>query len=115
LLLGSEDLLGAAVVWEPNALDGKDAEYAGKAPEYDASGRFMPYFARNGSGGVVVEPIVFTTVAGANDWYDVPKATGKVYFSEPYVYPVNGKDVLIASLVAPIMIDGAFKGAVTGA
>ncbi|MGZ8968676.1 MAG: methyl-accepting chemotaxis protein [Telluria sp.] len=114
LLLGSEDLLGAAVVWEPNALDGNDAEFAGKSPEYDASGRFMPYYARNGAGGVVVEPIVFTTVLGANDWYDVPKATGKAYFSEPYLYPVNGKQVLIASLVAPIMIDGAFKGAVTG-
>ena len=26
-LTGSEDLVGTAVTWEPNALDGKDAEY----------------------------------------------------------------------------------------
>ena len=45
-LTGSEDLIGTAVTWEPNALDGKDAEYAGKGPLYDATGRFMPYWTR---------------------------------------------------------------------
>ncbi|WP_373889608.1 methyl-accepting chemotaxis protein [Massilia sp. MB5] len=109
-LLSSQDLLGAAVTWEPNALDGKDAEYAGKKPEYDDTGRYMPYWTRNDSGGVNVEPIVFSPQAGANDWYDIPKRSGKVYFTEPYVYPVNGKDVLMASLVAPITIDGKFQG-----
>jgi methyl-accepting chemotaxis protein len=109
-LLSSEDLLGAAVTWEPNALDDKDAEYAGKKPEYDDSGRYMPYWTRNTSGGVGVEPIVFDPKPGANDWYDIPKRNGKVFFTEPYSYPVNGKDVLMASLVAPIMIEGAFKG-----
>lgn len=42
----SEDLLGVTVTWEPNALDGKDAEFAGQAPLYDASGRYMPYWTR---------------------------------------------------------------------
>jgi methyl-accepting chemotaxis protein len=109
-VLASQDLIGTAVVWEPDALDGKDAEYAGKTPEYDASGRHMPYYTRDAAGAVHVEPIVFTNVPGANDWYEVPKRSGLVYFSEPYAYPVNGKDVMMASLVAPIMIKGAFKG-----
>jgi len=30
---------GVWTLWEPNALDGKDAEYAGK-PGYDETGRF---------------------------------------------------------------------------
>jgi methyl-accepting chemotaxis protein len=109
-LLGSDDLVGSAVTWEPNALDGKDAEYAGKTPEYDASGRYMPYYTRNASGGLHVEPIVFSNTAGANDWYDIPKRTGRVYFTEPYAYPVDGKDVQMASLVAPIMVKGEFRG-----
>ncbi|MFB9240496.1 HAMP domain-containing protein [Massilia antarctica] len=109
-LLGTEDLIGAAVTFEPNALDGKDAEFAGKKPHYDASGRFMPYFTRNTKNEVSIEPIVFGTDPGANDWYDIPKRSGKVFFTEPYVYPINGKDVLMASLVAPIMIDGKFIG-----
>jgi methyl-accepting chemotaxis protein len=109
-LLGTDDLIGAAVTFEPNALDGKDAEFADKKPHYDASGRFMPYFTRNAKNEVNVEPIVFGTAAGANDWYDIPKRSGKIYFTEPYVYPVAGKDVLMASLVAPIIVDGQFKG-----
>jgi methyl-accepting chemotaxis protein len=109
-LSSSEDLLGAAVTWEPNALDGKDAEFANQKPNYDASGRFMPYWTRGAGGKLQVEPIVFDPKPGANDWYDVPKRAGKTFFTEPYIYPVDGKNVLMASLVAPIMIDGSFKG-----
>ncbi|PKV45220.1 methyl-accepting chemotaxis sensory transducer with Cache sensor [Janthinobacterium sp. 61] len=109
-LSSSEDLLGAAVTWEPNALDGKDAEFANQKPNYDASGRFMPYWTRGAGGKLQVEPIVFDPKPGANDWYDVPKRTGKTFFTEPYIYPVDGKNVLMASLVTPIMIDGSFKG-----
>ncbi|GGB99779.1 methyl-accepting chemotaxis protein [Pseudoduganella buxea] len=114
VLLGSNDLVGVSVTWEPNALDGKDAEYAGQKPDYDATGRHMPYYTRNGSGGVNVTPIEFTTTPGGNDWYDIPRKTGRVHLSEPYSYPVNGKDVLIASLVAPITVKGSFLGVATG-
>jgi methyl-accepting chemotaxis protein len=110
VLLGSTDLIGVAVTWEPEALDGKDAEFAGKAPEYDATGRYMPYYTRGADGSVHVEPIVFTTAPGANDWYDIPKRSRRPFFTEPYAYPINGKEVQMASLVAPIVIDGEFKG-----
>jgi methyl-accepting chemotaxis protein len=114
VLLGSDDFVGVAVTMEANALDGKDAEYAGKKPEYDDSGRYMPYYTRGENGALRVEPIVFTNVPGANDWYEVPKASAKRYLTEPYAYPISGKDVLMASLVAPILIDGKFKGVTTG-
>ena len=113
LLLGSGDIVGTSVAMEPNALDGKDAEFADKKPEYDASGRYMPYYTRKADNGVGVEPIVFTSTPGGNDWYDVPKSTGKRYLTEPYSYPINGKDELIASLIAPIVVDGSFKGVAT--
>jgi methyl-accepting chemotaxis protein len=106
----SDDFIGGAVTWEPNALDGKDADYAGKAPEYDASGRYMPYYTRNADGTMHVEPIIWPTTPGANDWYDVPKRTRKVFFTEPYSYPIDGKDVMLASLVAPILVKGEFRG-----
>ncbi|WP_295951565.1 methyl-accepting chemotaxis protein [Rhodoferax sp.] len=109
-LFSSGDFIGSAVTWEPNALDGKDAEYAGKKPGYDDTGRYMPYWTRAAGGSVHVEPIVFGPGAGANDWYDIPKASGKLFFTEPYVYSIDGKDVLMASLVAPIMVAGKFQG-----
>ncbi|MGJ9416143.1 methyl-accepting chemotaxis protein [Massilia sp. CMS3.1] len=114
VLLGASDLVGSAVTMEPDALDGKDAEFAGKKPEYDDSGRFMPYWTRAEDGAIRVEPIVFDGTPTTDGWYDIPKASGKRYFSEPYAYPINGKPVLIASLVVPIMVDGKFKGATTG-
>ncbi|MFS2019103.1 methyl-accepting chemotaxis protein [Massilia sp. CT11-108] len=104
------DLIGGAVTWEPDALDGKDADFAGKAPEYDATGRYMPYYTRNPDGTLHVEPIVFPTTPGANDWYDIPKATRKVFFTEPYGYAVNGKNIMMSSLVAPILVKGEFRG-----
>ena len=109
-LSGAEDFIGAAVTWEPNALDGKDADYVGKKPAYDDTGRYMPYWTRKPGGGFNVDAIVFDPAPGANDWYDIPKKTGKVFFTEPYNYPIDGKPVLMASLVAPILINGKFQG-----
>ncbi|MFS2077713.1 methyl-accepting chemotaxis protein [Telluria sp. Tellsp131] len=106
-LLGSDDLVGASVLWEPNALDGRDAEFAGKAPEYDDTGRYMPYFSRGPGGTINVEPSV---PSAAIDVYNVPRDTGHAYFSEPYAYPVNGQKVLMTTLSAPILIDGRFQG-----
>ncbi|WP_338763001.1 methyl-accepting chemotaxis protein [Massilia sp. METH4] len=114
VLRGSNDLLGVSVTMEPNALDGRDAEFAGKGPRHDAAGRYLPYFTRKPDGGVLVEPIQFTTTPGANDWYDIPVKTGKRLFTEPTVYPVNGKDVQMASMVAPIMVGGQVKGVISG-
>ena len=113
-LVGSEDFIGSSAAYEPNALDDKDAEFAGQAPLYDATGRYMPYWTRTPDGKINVEPIVFVTTAGGNDWYDVPKATGRAHFTEPYLYPINGKDVAIATLAAPIIVNGQFKGTFTG-
>ena len=113
-LAASGDLAGASVTWEPGALDGKDAEFAGHKPLYDDTGRFMPYWSRNSAGVIRVEPIVFGPKPGDNDWYDVPKRVGKVFFTEPYEYPIDGKQVLVASLAAPIMIGGVFQGASVG-
>ena len=109
-LMSSPDFVGSAVTWEPNALDGNDATFAGQAPIYDATGRYMPYWTRKTDGTFHVDPIVFDPAPGANEWYDTPKKTGKVSFTEPYIYPIEGKDVLMASLVAPILINGKFQG-----
>ncbi|MEZ5703820.1 MAG: methyl-accepting chemotaxis protein [Burkholderiaceae bacterium] len=49
--------------------------------------------------------------AGANDWYDIPRRTLKPALLEPYVYPVGGKDVLMTTMVTPILVGGRFVGA----
>ena len=114
MLRGSHDLMGSSVTMEPNALDGKDAEFAGQKPRFDATGRYMPYYTRQADGTIHVEPTTFSDKPGANDWYDIPRRTGKRYFTEPVAYPVNGKDVLMASLMAPVVAGGEVKGVVSG-
>ena len=107
VLRQNPDLIAIDTCWEPNALDGRDAEFIG-VPGHDETGRFVPYWNR-GSGTIEVEPLVnFDTEA----WYQDPKRTGHEVITEPYVYPVGGKDVLMATVVAPIMVEGRFLGIV---
>ena len=45
--------LGAYSAWEPNAVDGRDAEFAGDAKNgYDGTGRFIPYWNRDEQGKI---------------------------------------------------------------
>jgi len=110
----SPDFIGTAISMEPNALDGRDADFAGKKPMYDDTGRYWPYWTRAKTGGFNLEPIVFVEgTPGANDWYTVPQKTGKIFLTEPYAYPVDGVDVQMSTISVPIMVKGVFKGLVS--
>lgn len=110
VLEANPDFIGVSSCWEPNALDGFDRRYAGK-PESDASGRFIPYWHR-ASGTVEYEALVDYDVEGAGDWYLLPIRSGKEMVMEPYTYSIAGKEVLMTSLVVPIMKDGRAVGIV---
>ncbi|MFD2112069.1 methyl-accepting chemotaxis protein [Thiorhodococcus fuscus] len=101
--------LGLYTAWEPNAFDGRDAEFVGQ-PGTDASGRFIPYWSRAADGALALEPLVDYETPGAGDYYLLPKKTGTEQLINPYSYPVQGKEMLITSLVEPILIDGRFQG-----
>ena len=103
------EFIGTYSIWEPNALDGRDAEFAGKGPAHDATGRYIAYWNR-GSGQIAVEPLLDYEKAGANDWYDIPRRTRQDALIEPYIYPVAGKDVLMATIASPVLVDGKFVG-----
>ncbi|MDS1030517.1 methyl-accepting chemotaxis protein [Bacillota bacterium LX-D] len=102
--------LAAWTIWEPNALDGKDAEYVNK-PGHDQTGRFIPYWS-NSNGKMTLEPLKDYDKLGAGDYYIIPKSTHKETLIEPYSSKAAGKEVLITSLVHPIMENGKFIGAV---
>nr|BFE80310.1 hypothetical protein GCM10020093_029110 [Planobispora longispora] len=105
------EFVGMSTGWEPGAFDGRDAAFRGSA-QSDATGRFIPYWYRDG-GELKVAALTDYETPGAGDWYLVPRETGKDLVVEPYVYPVNGEDVLMTTATAPIMVDGAFHGVVT--
>jgi len=100
VLEANPDFIGVATCWEPNALDGLDAKYAGTSG-HDSTGRFIPYWNR-GTGSIKLEPLVDYDKEGAGDWYLIPVRTGNEAIIDPYIYSVGGKDVLMVSLVVPI-------------
>lgn len=106
-------ILGVYTAWEPNAFDGQDGTYV-NAEGHDESGRFIPYVVRNSkSGEAEVTPLVDYTVEGAGDWYLIPKQSRKAYVPDPFYYAINGEDVLMTSVILPILDStGNFKGIV---
>ncbi|WP_432515108.1 methyl-accepting chemotaxis protein [Kineococcus sp. SYSU DK001] len=105
------EFVGMGTGWEQNALDGRDAEFAGTA-DTDATGRVIPYWFRSG-GSLAVTPLTDLDDATVSTWYWTPKQTGEVFFTEPYEYAVDGETVLMATAAAPVVVDGTFLGVVT--
>lgn len=105
-------VLAVWTAWEPNALDGHDAEFVNK-PGYDATGRFVPYVANKAdSSGFDVTPLTDYDKPGPGDYYLLARNSGKPHLIEPYPYQIGSKKVLMTSLVTPIVIDGKVKGVV---
>ncbi len=115
-LIRNETFLGTYTCWEPDALDRSDSQHVG-AEGHDQTGRFIPYWSRDETGKIGVDPLVDyeTREPHGNgvrkgDYYLLPRERGRECSIDPYPYPVHGKIVWITSLVAPIMVKGTFHG-----
>ncbi|MEX6723828.1 methyl-accepting chemotaxis protein [Parapedomonas caeni] len=108
LLAANPALLGVWTGWEPDALDGRDAEFVGK-PGHDSTGRYVPYWNR-GAGSINVEALIDYDKPGAGDYYQLAFNSGREVALEPYVYAVGGKDMLITSLVVPVRVGDRIVG-----
>lgn len=107
VLLANPCVLGVWSVWEPNALDGRDTEFAG-ALGHDTSGRFVPLWHRHG-GKIQLEPNTNYDQPEA-EWYFAASRRRREVVIDPYEYPVGGKWLFITSQAAPIMSNGNCVG-----
>lgn len=101
-------VVGTCVGWESNAFDGKDQQFA-NTRGHDKTGRFVPYWSRNGD-TEELSPLADYDKEGAGDYYMVPKKNHKEWLMPPYVYPVNGQNILMTSAIVPLMENGNFLG-----
>ena len=101
---GNESFMAAGSAWEPNAYDGKDAEYINRLGG-DDKGRFIPYAA----GG---EELVPLESLEESSYYSEPKKRNNTYLTLPYTYSVGGKEVLMTTASAAVKVNGKFKGIV---
>jgi CheY-like chemotaxis protein/signal transduction histidine kinase/HAMP domain-containing protein len=105
----NQSFLGTYTLWEPDAFDQMDAAYAG-LEGHDETGRYIPYWVRNGDNEIILEPLLGYEEEGIGDYYQVPKRTKREVVIGPYSYPIAGEEVQIMSLVTPILHDGDFYG-----
>ena len=103
-------VMGSWFMAAPNALDGRDAEFAGQT-EMGANpdGSFTPYWV-HADGKVVFQPLNEGNEY-SQPYYTIPRDTHKAALLEPYPYTVAGKTELMTSVVYPAMIGGQFLGA----
>ena len=87
---GNKEYQGVWVVWEPNAFDGRDADFLGH--EYSGEdGSLAMYWYLGESGSIEVTGV---NVRGES-FYTIPKASGKLTLIEPYIDPAAQPPVLI--------------------
>lgn len=119
VLDANPQFLGIYGAYEPNAYDGRDRDFINdKLTASDQSGRFISYVARSDT-GVVWEALVDYENASrdkngirAGEYYLCPKDRKVTCITDPYTYPINGKDVLLASITSPVVESGQFQGIV---
>ncbi|MCG8452260.1 MAG: methyl-accepting chemotaxis protein [Spirochaetales bacterium] len=93
--------VGVSVLFEPNAFDGRDADFQG-TEGHDSSGRFVPYWTRNAQGTVGMRPSKGYDIPGKGDYYFIPKRTNAPTVQEPEFYEVQGVDVLMSVINVPV-------------
>jgi len=108
VLQDNPDIIGISSCWEPNALDGRDNEFAG-TPNHDNTGRYIPYLYREGS---EIQTVALEAYDSAK-WYSLPRDSGNETITDPFIYRLGNKDVLMTTLSAPIKINGNFAGIVS--
>lgn len=108
VLSKNKQVLDTWALFEPNAYDGQDSKYV-NSPMSDKTGRYLA--AWNWINGKIEFAVaVDYDKPGVGDYYLIPKADHKPHVVEPYLYPVDGKQVLMTSFCFPIMQGDKFLG-----
>ncbi|CRM93957.1 MULTISPECIES: methyl-accepting chemotaxis protein [Pseudomonas] len=112
-------VLGLWLVYEPNALDGRDAEFANDAARAsNENGRFASAWNR-GAGQpmniLIPEADLQKTelsISGTpyNSWYTCPRDTGRTCLMAPYADTQAGQVQLMTTLSMPLIVDGKVVG-----
>jgi methyl-accepting chemotaxis protein len=107
ILSKNPSVLGFWTLWEPNAFDGQDQKFA-NTPMHDATGRVVMYLLHGADGKIIGEANRDYEVPGAGDYYLIARRLQKEVIMDPYIY----NNVLMTSLVVPIIVQGKFLGVV---
>jgi len=93
---------GIWIIWEPDILEGNDAQYIGIPGTCD-TGRFAPYWYRDGNKILMhaLSEEEFSNPKTGN-YYHAPSNEKKTVIMNPYLDNVGGKQILNATIASPI-------------
>jgi methyl-accepting chemotaxis protein len=102
VMVDNPGLAGAWAGYEPNALDGRDADFVDK--NSDGTGRYLTYwYDFKDEAGLQPSFLTGYTDSGAvGEYYNRTFAMNAPFATEPTVYDIEGKTVLLTSLAVPI-------------
>ncbi len=102
-LMDNPQLGGTWAAFEPNALDGRDADYKNEGDPFgDGSGKFITYYYNFGN-GIVPYHLTGLDNSEVNEYYTEPKRTKKIYVTDAITYDIQGRDVVLTSFVVPVL------------
>ena len=109
-------LLSSYLVFQPDALDGRDVEFVDLTQSgSNERGRFAPVWFRKGPQTLEQVVVAEKTLIDetpmrdgrpARTWFDCPLQTGAPCLLSPYLDTASGQPSLITSLTLPVRIDG---------
>lgn len=106
-LSNNKDFVAVWSIWDENTFDNKDKDFIGKEG-HDDTGRYIPYYYRKGADNLELIP------TDIKSYYSImPKVLEGEHVADPYQYELDGKKVLVTSIVVPIKYEGKYVG-VTG-
>ncbi|RKD24233.1 hypothetical protein BEP19_07455 [Ammoniphilus oxalaticus] len=109
-LLENEQFLSVWTAWEPNTFDQQDAAFVFQEG-HDETGRFVPNWSRVND-NIQLSALEKYDQPGLGDYYLLSKENGQEFILEPYTYPLQGQDVWLTSITAPITMNGNTIGVV---
>lgn len=122
-LQANPHLLSTYLVFEPESLDGSDAQFINQSElGSNAKGRFGSFWARKSDGALTTVALSEEQVADQtpmldgtpyNTWYECPLRNARPCLLNPYFDDTSGRKVLMTSLVFPVF-DGGKVIAVAG-
>jgi len=97
---GHPDIFGVWCIWEKDVLEGGDRQYLGTEGANE-TGRFAPYWYRTSS-GITQDIIDEDEAANPQGPYQTINSRGHGAVSDPYIYRIQGKDILMTTMALPI-------------
>ncbi len=100
ILKSHPEILGIWACFEPETLDGLDEQFKG-TPGTDQTGRFITSWYWSGQEAVMTALVDYET-PGAGNYYLLARDSGKETILEPYLYEIDGNNVLLTSVAVPV-------------